>query len=273
MISLIQPLSIGNAVRVLIAPERGASRWRVLRKDTPDPFLGPDDPGAFVVHDGTDRNLVDDQFLINGIQHFYCEFSLVGGEWLQSATVSAIPAASYLEMTWDAMMVLRDRLDYGLQVEVSRGVFSPTAGQISVLTAPPLLENTSWPVVTVQVLDEGIAERALGEQLIADVQVGDQADEYEGWLARPQIAVMAFSKNPDERVALRQAIRRLVIGNLPVFEAHGMTQVDLQTKDMEDFQSYNVPVYQVMATFSCTVPVALASRAETVREVITSFIR
>lgn len=274
MISLIQPLGIGNALRLLISPDPRARVWRVLRKEEPA-FSGHDDPGAVVAHEGSETVFVDDFFLVNGTQYFYRIFYLVGATWIDSGrSVSGAPQATYQELTWDAMSVLRDRLDYGLQAEVARGELVPASGHIAVLTAPPLFENTAWPVVTVQVLNDGPVERAIGEQLMADINLGDTGvDAYEGWLARAQIAVLASSLNPDERVALRKALRRVVIGNLPVFEAHGMTQVELQTQDMEDFQSYNVPVYQVMATFSCTVPVAVSDRAGRVREVITSLIR
>lgn len=268
MIALAQPLPIGNAVRLLLRP--GSTTWRLLRKDVAT-FSGHDDPDAHLVRAGGELCVVDDFFLNNGQSYFYCLFSLSGAVWSASAVVTVVPTASYSDLTWDALMVLRDRLDEGLAIEVSRGTLNHETGRVPVLTAPPIFEDTMWPVVTVHLTSEAPAERALGEEIgIGDFIDDDVQEEYEGWLARSQITVMGWSLNPDERIALRQALRRLVIGNLPVFEGAGMTQVEFQMQDTEDFTSYNAPVYQVMGTFSCTVPVAVAGRYRRVQTLIST---
>ena len=269
MISLAQPLPIGNAIRLLLSPD--SSVWRLLRKDVAS-FTGFDDPDAYVVRDGGfELAVVDDFFLNNGQSYFYCLFSLVSGVWRASDVRMVVPSASYDELTWDALSVLRDRLDYGLSEEVQRGKLNHEYGRIPVLTAPPQFEDTVFPLVTVHLTSETPVERALGEEVMVDFEVdGESIDSYEGWLARSQITVMGWCLNPDERIALRQALRRVVIGNLPVFEGAGMTQVEFQMQDSEDFQSYNAPIYQCMGSFSCTVPVAVSGRYARVQTLVST---
>lgn len=272
MILLSQPLPCGNATRLLIKP--ASLRWRLLRRDLDPAFSGHDDPDALIVRENTaDRLVVDDYMLANGQVVHYRLYSEVDGVWVGSAVATVVPDASYAELTWDALMVVRDRLEHGLGVEVERGALSHEQGAIPVLTAPPVYEDTLWPVVTVHLENEGPAERGLGEVIGAgedlDMGLAEAAGgaEVEGWLARVSITVMGWSLNPDERVTLRKALRRIVLANLPVFDAQGMVQVEFSQQDAEDFQSYSAPVYQVRCTFSCLVPVAVSGRYERVQAV------
>ncbi|CAE6512573.1 MAG TPA: hypothetical protein DEO56_05830 [Nitrosomonas nitrosa] len=51
MNGFIQPTAFGNAIRLPLSPVLGASKWRVLRKESDD-FSGHDDPNAYLVYEG-----------------------------------------------------------------------------------------------------------------------------------------------------------------------------------------------------------------------------
>ncbi|WP_147432497.1 hypothetical protein [Pararobbsia silviterrae] len=161
---------------------------------------------------------------------------------------------------------MRERLTVGLENEVARKTLRPKEGVIEVKTAPPAFEETPWPLVTVHVLNDGSAERGVGEFLDTDVQdlITNEWLETQGWIARVQISVVGWSKNADERIAMRQALRRLVIGNLPVFQGYGMTRIDFSQTDADEMAAYPVPVYQTVGTFSCFAPAEVVTSSSNV---------
>lgn len=269
MISLIQTVAAGNALRVFLEPPASARRWRLLRKVS-SAFLGHDDPDAFAAYEGDDRPVMDSAGLVNGTLYYYRPYYWNGTVWAAGNVVSATPAATYEGVGADVLSLLRERLDLGLQVEVQRGTLVHDNGHIEVLTAPPATETTVWPLVTVHLQEDAPGDRAIGEFIGGDGFDPDTGlwDETEGWLAKTQIAIMGWSLNPDERIELRQALRRIVIANLPVFEAASIVDVEFSQQDTEDFSSYDAPVYQVLCTFSCTSPVAIKSTVPAVTSVI-----
>lgn len=268
MISSIQPLAAGNALRVFIDPPANAVSWRLLRKDA-DTFTGQDDVAAVVVMDGDERIAVDAVRLANSVPAFYRVYAFNGSAWTAGETKSATPLASYKEVTTDVLQFVRERLDVGLQVEVARGTLKAPAGHIQVLTAPPVYEASRWPVVSVHLDNDASAERGLGEQLESDSYSSstDSWTETEGWLADVQLTVMGWSLNPDQRIELRKALRRIIIANLPIFDSIGMVRVNLSQRDGEDFTSYEAPVYQAICTLSCEAPVLVANDIDTIHEV------
>lgn len=257
---MVVPLAAGNALRVFLEPPAGARLWRVLRKSA-DTFVGPDDPDAYVVHEGSDRVTLDANYLQNGTLYHYRAYYWDGAAWSASATATGTPNATYEDATTDVLELVRDRLAYGLQAEVARGALSPVDGQIRVFTAPPVYEDICWPVVTVQLQSETPAARALGEMVEPDEydKIAGEWGGVEGWLARVQLAVTGWSQNPDERIELRKALRRIIVANLSVFDNAGMVQVEFQQQDMEDFRSYPAPVYQSLGTLTCLAPVRVVS--------------
>ena len=141
--------------------------------------------------------------------------------------------------------------------------------RIAVLTAPPAFDDTYWPVVTVHLGNDASGERGIGE-IVAHDSGPDESGfitEREGWLSRVSLTIVAWSLNPDERGLLRRAIHALVIGNLPVFEAAGMQQIDLSQDDTEDFTSFDAPVYQTVSTLRCIAPAVVSSESLAIREI------
>ena len=137
MITNVQPLSAGNAARLFITPPSGAKYWRVLRR-TADAFTGASDTGAVVVADqNTDNAVLDAHGLVNGTPYFWRDYAWTGSAWIDSgASISATPAATYVGDTNDPHHLVRDRVELGLAVEVSRGNIKPKSGKIPVLISP-----------------------------------------------------------------------------------------------------------------------------------------
>lgn len=274
MITMVQPLHAGNALRLFIEPPAGAVRWRVLRKGS-DTFSGdPDDPSALVAYEGDERVVVDALSLPNDVMAFYRPFyQSESGAWTSGSTAYGTPASIYEEHATDVMWLVRSRLEAGLKVEVERGNLVHELGYVQVYTAPPSLEqNILFPLVTITLENESSSIRGIGENISGDEfdAIGFDWLESEGWLADVQLSVVGWSVNSDERIELRKAIRRVVLANLPVFAAHGIDQVNLSMSDNDAVNGeYGAPVYQVMASFSCVAPVRVGGRVDAISEVIT----
>ena len=268
MISQIVPLAVGNALQIFLEPPTDAINWRLLRNES-GTFIDQNDPAAVCLYGGNDLTCVmDSHCLVNGTSYCYCVFYFDGTDWTPSAMASATAGSTYADQSVDVLSVVRDRLDCGLQNEVLLGNLSPSSGVIAVLNAPPIFEETSWPVVTVHVTSDGSGERGLGELVFPDEfnPVSTQWSEAQGWLARVQLAIVGWSKNPDERIALRKALRKIVIGNLDVFDSAGMIQIDFSQQDIDELSSYPAPLYQSMCTFSCEAPAGVSQNVALTNE-------
>lgn len=267
MISQIVPLSAGNAIRATLQPPAGATRWRLLRKNSDD-FTGEGDVAAHVVHDGTAQVVLDRTNLQNGQAYFYRLYALIGSEWIASDTEAGTPIATYDGVGEDALGLLRDRIEAGLRVEVERGALRPSSGVVMVRTAPPSTEDARFPIVSVHLNNESADARGIGDELSSSY-IGDDGDWYDvtGWHAQTDIAVIAWCLNPDERIALRQSIRRVVQANLELFFEAGLTQVALSFSDVEDFERYDAPMYMAQGRFTCMAPYGVAMPTPAITDV------
>lgn len=271
MISMVQPLSAGNAIRLFLEPPAGAVSWRVLKKGS-DTFIDIDDASALTVYEGDERVVVDAAYLQNEVKVFYRPFYLMpGGAWQAGPTAHGTPAAEYEEHTTDAMSFVRERLEAGLLVEVQRGNLVNELGYIQVYTAPPAMEHgLRFPLVTVHLENESPAERGIGDDISGDKFdfVTDDWLESEGWLSQVQLTIIGWSLNSDERIELRKAIRRIILSNMPVFDAKGMTQITVSAQDVDAVNGeFGAPVYQVMNSFSCLAPVRVGNRVTPINDI------
>jgi hypothetical protein len=268
MISFAQSLAIGNAVRIVLSPPAGATRWRLLRKAT-DTFTGQDDPAALVVLDSKQTiSAVDRQSLTNTSTYFYRLYSLTGSTWAPSATVPVTVTADYQEVTDDVLTMVLDRLNQGLFVELQRGKLKHPNNRIPVLSAFPFTKEIAWPVVTVHLSSDGSDGRGIGETLAPDEFDGDDWEVGEGWLSRVRLDIIGWSQNAIERQSLRQAIRRVIIANLPVFDSAGMIQIDLSQSDTEEPNGdKNTVIYKSVGSFSCVAPVQIVSKQDEIIDV------
>lgn len=270
MISSVRPLYAGNALQITLVPPAGAKAWRLLRKGADD-FSGQADPDALVVLDGTDRVVVDaEPGLINQTPAFYRAYYWSGSAWTASATAQGTPLAGYGDASADAPSLVRSRLEAGLAVEVARQVFTPSAGYIRVLSAPPVADQVELPVVTVHVEQQKPGARGVGEEAGTDAfdSVGGQWEEREGWLEDVQLELLAWCTNPDERSAMRQAMRRILVSNLAVFEAYGLAQIEFSLRDVDLLEGqFATPIYQVVCSFTCMAPVIVTNKANPIADV------
>jgi hypothetical protein len=271
MISMVQPLHVGNALRLFIEPPAGAVRWKVLRKGS-DTFTGHDDASAVVAYEGDERITVDSSFLQNQVMAFYRPFYTVDGiTWTAGPTASGTPGAIFEDLSTDVLSFLRQRIESGLHVECQRGSFATDLGYIQVYTASPSLErDLAMPLVTVHLENEEPGERFLGEDMIGDQWdgIGGDWSESEGWLANVSVTLIGWSLNSDERLELRKAIKRIIIANLPVFADEGWLQCSLSQQDVDAVNGeYPAHIYQVMSTFSCLAPVRVGGSVDAISEV------
>lgn len=268
MISLLKPLPVGNAVQITVdSLPATAVHWRLLRNTT-GLFPAFNDSLSVVVTDsnaGDPLQLIDTaDGLINGTVTFYQLFYFDGSAWSvdPNSPASCTPATTYIDDCVDAQTIVTDRLRLGIAAEIARGglVLPPNNNnELEVLTAPPNFDNTRWPVISVHLNNETPVNRAIGEG-IANDEFDTSAglwDDHDGWQAKTQLGIVGWSLNSDERIVLRKAIRRIILANLAVFDAALLLQVELNQQDVEDFTTYQSPVYETVCLFTCVTPLAI----------------
>lgn len=233
--------------------------WRLLRRQD-DAFAGHDDESATLVYEGDDTEVLDTRGLVNDVEYRYRPYYLLPSGWVSADSRGARPAAAYEDAGPDVIEILQERLRAGLRDQVIGDRLTHQDGAVPVLAVPPAYDNARWPLVTLHLANEDPAERFIGEAVGQDrLEPGGQWGDSEGWLARVEVDVIAWSLNSDERIQLRKALRRVVLANLEIFDDYGLVQVNWTMSDSEDFESYNAPVYQVVGKFSCLSPAAVVS--------------
>lgn len=277
MISLAQPLPSGGAVRINFTPPEAS--WVVLRR-LDDDFVGYPDPDAFVVDSGMGdmltfdglREVIDYQGLLNGTPYFYQLYIDTGTDWEPySDVVTATPeyeVQSNFQIP-EPVELVRERLELGIASEVALGNLNHPQGYVPVLRSPPILDNTTFPCITVLLESRAAEVRGVGELVLPDRydEANDVWEEYQGWLDRSTIQITAWSLNAQERADLRRVIQSLLIQNLPVFSEAGLTLIDVSTADNFDPQSYGVPVFQAVFQFSCQHPAIVIDHIPTIHHV------
>lgn len=265
-IAMASALPIGNAIRIALVPPSGTTRTRVLRAEV-DSFSGPDDPQAYLAWEGDAPGFVD-ATAANDTDYWYKPFHKVGGVWIPADSMPGRATASYVDNSVDALSIVRERMAAGMVIESQRETLIRSEGPIQVLLAPPLYDDTRFPIVTVHLQSGAQGERYLGEVFGGDDKLESGLwVESEGWLERDTIEVIGWCLNPDVRLELRKAIRRIVVGNLAVFDALGLLNVEVSFSDTEDFETYPAAIYQVMCTLTCNAPVTVSGTTDAIDDV------
>lgn len=218
----------------------------------------PSGDGSLLVYEGFDFTVVDAMpGLVNEQPMFYRAYYLLPDGWMPGPVAQGTPRSTYQERTNDVQQLVRDRLEAGLAVEISRGALKHENGAIAVYTAPPLADQAPLPLVTVHLESDESQTRGIGEFLAQDERPEwAEWGEQEGWLGAVSLEIIGWSLNPDERAELRRAIRRILIANLPVFAAAGMQQITIAQRDVEFLQGeFDANVFQTVGTFNCEAPV------------------
>lgn len=287
-IALLRTVPIGGAVEISVNVDESVTWLRVLRKaGSGQTFTGPSDnttrtiDSAIRPGDQTQLlpSLLDSETVENGDTYTYIAYGYRAPVWLASEPRSITVTPTADQAGADPLDFIVRRIESGLKTEVAAGRLKPREGRVPVYTAPPQAEHTLMPVVTVHLDIDQSADRALGEHIAPDryenpdapdaMSPDDYWEEGEGWLSRWTCSVVGWSLNPDERNALRKAIKRIVMGNLPIFESEGMIQIELTMRDSEDFTTYNAPMYLTTGTLTCLAPALLTGRAPVIDTVDT----
>jgi hypothetical protein len=270
MIHTVYPLPIGNAMRLFLTPPAGAVQWRILRKGD-DSFTGPDDAASVRIYEGDEPVVLDTKALKNDVLYYYRPYYLVGGTWQAGPSASGTPSATYEDASTDVQNIVRRRLAEGLAVEVARGPLRNKHNQIRVVWGPPqITDDLLFPLVTIELESESPPDRGLGEDMQGDdfQVIGGFWRESEGWLAEVSLKITGWSLNPDERINLRHAIRRVIVGNLPVFDDAGMVRIDLSSQDANFTDGeFDVPLFACVNTFTCLAPVIVRSQVGAIEDV------
>jgi hypothetical protein len=276
MISSVRPLYAGNALQITLVPPAGAVQWRLLRKET-NTFTDQDDADALLAFEGHDHVITDaEPGLVNETPIYYKPFyELADGTWVTAPALSGTPQATYNDHSTDVLRVVRNRLEDGLKVECARGTFTLEGGRdaIAVYSAPPAQGAVDLPVVTVHLANDRAEATAVGELIVPDFKLpGGDWLEHEGREADVQLEIVGWCLNPDERIAMRQALRRLLMVNMGVFAAAGMNEIAFAFTDVDAINGeYAANVYQTMCTFTCKAPVVVTNQVAPIADVQITF--
>ena len=203
MLSMAYALPAGNAVRLVLSPPTGADELALLRRDDGAAPAGLNDAAAVPVYRGDPvRSVLDWLAVPAGVELRYRALWRVGSSWLDGGVRSVRADARFLDRSVEPLLVMRDRLDLGLRGYVERGELRPSSGEIPVLIASPLIEETPMPVVTVHLESEVQDVAPVGGLLAPD----RGADSFTGHVSRVVMKAIGWSLNVDERLALRRAM-------------------------------------------------------------------
>lgn len=270
MIQIATAPPCGNAAAIMVSPDRGAEAWSLLRR-LDDEFDGVDDDEAVVVATGeNDDTILDLDNLVNGTPYYYLHYCLTDDAWLPSGSIHSVTPA-YRDQpsfqTPDVAGTVRQRLDLGLRAELALKRIGHPSGAIPVLTAPPQIETARLPIVTVMLEQRTSEVRGVGELILADDFEDALWTCHEGWLDRSTLQIIVWALNPDDRARLRNAVQRVLMLNLPIFDHAGLTQIDLAESEAADFESFNAPVYQSVFSFTCLHPAIVIDRVPPINHV------
>jgi hypothetical protein len=249
MIQIAQSLPIGNAVSIHLTAD---SEWRLVRSLS----LAPG--AAFQVIDAGEAGVsvvIDSDNLLNGQSYCYTLLVSSGGEWVADGEgICVSPSVTVDSVAVDPLSIVRERIAAAITADISSGRLHHKDGRVRVLNAPPQFENVNFPVIVCQLVADEPDLRGLGDMFPDLIGSDGVFEEFSGWLSRVTINIGGWSLNPDQRIALRHAIKRAIIGNLPVFHAAGLNEVAVSFSDSDDFNSFDAPVYTTMARFTCLAP-------------------
>jgi hypothetical protein len=273
MIASIQPEPAGNAIHVILAPPAEAAQWRLLRRGT-DAFTGPDDPDAVVAGDWGDWIAVmDDVGLTNGRPYFYRAYyrDAAGFNLPPSPTVQATPVYAASDPGPNPLRLLHDRLRVGLRNMIDAGQLRVSNGKVAIVTAPFMSpDKTTFPIISLHMESDRPSDQAIGA-FAAGGAIGDEWEDATGWWSDVTINCLALSLNPDERIALGEAIKHVVIASLPIFEANGLIRPLLSLTHSELApEASGAPLYVAAATFTCQAPSFAFGRASVVTDTLST---
>jgi len=243
----------GAAVYLYLLPPDAAELRLIRRFDDTFP-LAPTGAGNIEIYAGLPVcGVIDWHEVLPGVEHFYAPYYRVGDTWTLGAIHSITPSLQTHQPTLDSLDVIRERVEVGLNSLVSQGFLHHPRGQFTVLTAPPVIDDSCFPAVAVR-LEQATSDQHFIGGFIGSAIVDDLLNETEGWWSRYQVQVESWSLNPDERRLIRRCLRDTLIAGRDVLELTGIMELDASFSDSEDFQQYSTPMYLTRASLNYLAP-------------------
>jgi hypothetical protein len=182
----------------------------------------------------------------NGETWHYAVFYFDGVVWSEGRYGGySVAIAARATTTQDLIPLIRDRIYLGLKNEIALGNIHAWQSQgvpslaVPVVLAPVMLDGVQIPVVAIQLTGMNQAERGIGDELPGEAD----NDEALGTIQHVTLVVAAFTMNPNERGAYRHALQKVLIANMPVFQAAGFDRIELNATHREDLSEDNAPLF------------------------------
>lgn len=268
MISFIDSIISGSGIRIIISPTVNATKWRLLRKVTDD-FIDENDTGAFQVYEGTKHVVLDTTGIVNGVTYYYKSFEYVDNSWLATDSISSKSEYTVISVGIEPQMLLLERLKVGLAAEILAGTLNNTNGTIDVIMGPPPADYPRFPVVSLDVIEDKASNYFLATEYLDEHQDPKDYLESYGWVADIGLRICYYALNPDERIAGRLALIRIIQSNIPLMEQYGFMNASLSVFDHQNFGEYNAPVYYARAVLNGQYMSGIARDVKEITEIDT----
>lgn len=269
-ITYLQNLSrAAAAVYLYLDPPIGPSHLRLVRRYDDDFPASPTGAGNIEIYAGPlTAGVLDWHEVVPGVVHWYAPYYLTGLTWTRGDERSITPTIQTHAPTLDSLDVIRERIEVGLNALLADNHLRHPAQHFSVLTAPPLLEDTVFPAVAVHLNQATTDQHFIGGFIGNSTTEAGQVRIDEGWWSRYQVQIEAWSLNPDERRLLRRAFRDILVAGRDVLELLGLMELEVTWIDDEDFLPNNAPLYHTAAKLSYLSPDVIWSEGAPLREIV-----
>ncbi len=245
---------------------------RILRVLGAGPITGPTDPAATIIFEGRGSLTHDfrpifrpDPALATGRARQILDLLVVPTQLYTYAVYAAnddatvFSPASVEALTTpdipvlvepDVHQLLMDYIDHGLaRALASKALKIPKnmAGQISalsVVSALPRLDDTTWPVVSVHLDDDSPSDYALGDVVQAYDLTEGVSLPHLGYLSLLSFSIGGWAAdNPVVQRSLYRILKGLLMGARQLLTECGVLKLELTGGYREDMQSYDMPMY------------------------------
>jgi len=266
-----RPFTFGGAVRLLWVHPSAVSaptfdHVLILRKPT-NTFTGPTDPAATVVLRGVGvqaaeyrsvflpgdvatsdlyRTTLDD---VSGwaTTLYYAIYAMNAAETDVSSAVilsaPLLPVSTVEEL--DLIGTLMPFLNSYLNQQIAVGMLLVPAGvtNIQVVDGPPMLDNITFPVVSLHLDDDHPVGFAIGDEIGHLDANGDTEVARRGLLSAVTVAVVGVTDNPEVRRHLYRSLKGALIASRQLLEQHGLMNMEVSGRYVEDFVNYDMPLF------------------------------
>lgn len=257
MIIFIENVGPGSAIRIIVNPETGTGIVRVkIIRNTTGVFIGPTDSNSELVDDRSVNSkesqygFVDINNLEDGTRYYYACYQYNGTSWIASNAKSIISERTMYTVGEDPYLNIISRVDLGLKGEIKDKTYISSTGEVPVVTIPPDRNFTNFPTVSIKVVSDEAADWSISNVIIPDKYLSPDWEESVGYFGRMVMEIRGWCNNADNRISLRQSLRRIVQSNLPVWGELGLFNITWSQRDSENYNTFNTPVYSTIGSIS-----------------------